>query len=311
MNTSRQFNLVDRFLSSNYPIDRLTIDFSDNANVHDCAVYIRSQLRELKDRGLFVWIGTIFRYVKVASGELARALNTLLNPSVNQSKVSAEKVMDALYTSILEKCDREYNDFVYDGPIVMGAILRPLAWDVIPSPLLKSSVRYMLAELTPLQESRSRGKPLEAPNRSVAIFLNEQIVYWVEVCMRMEGYISISSFPEWAKLSVDLGFFSRLQKALHPKFGSSARNLFALLHKLGRHSKALVMIEESVRQLVAIHPTSCTSDFTRALESLFVSLHNLGRHSEALAVIEESVKLWRSRVSMYHPPILDTLRRSS
>ncbi|KAF8336619.1 uncharacterized protein EI90DRAFT_199095 [Cantharellus anzutake] len=191
----------------------------------------------------------------------------------------------------------------------MGAIpiaQRPLsvsAWDVIPSPLLKSSIQCMSAELAPLisgvesdkpirivhrsfrdflvdridpqsptqdlftvkdlelteglffkfssipHEALSEHvhyacrhpvyhltqvrKPLEAPNRSVGIFLNEQIVYWVEVCVRTEGYISISSFPEWAKLSVDwtakdvihilvevfsnvsgdLGFFSRLQEA--------------------------------------------------------------------------------------------------
>ncbi|KAF8340253.1 uncharacterized protein EI90DRAFT_2906472, partial [Cantharellus anzutake] len=79
--TSRQFDLVNRFLSPNYPIDRLTIDLSDETNMQDCAAYIRSQLQKLRKvhpdlrhnlqdedksvqeiseraNGLFIWIST-------------------------------------------------------------------------------------------------------------------------------------------------------------------------------------------------------------------------------------------------------------
>ncbi|KAF8333606.1 uncharacterized protein EI90DRAFT_3121949 [Cantharellus anzutake] len=47
--TSRQFDLVDRFISPNYPIDRLIINLSDDANTNDFVIYIQPQLPELKD----------------------------------------------------------------------------------------------------------------------------------------------------------------------------------------------------------------------------------------------------------------------
>ncbi|KAF8344097.1 uncharacterized protein EI90DRAFT_3149529 [Cantharellus anzutake] len=158
--TSRQFDLVNRYLSPNYPIDRLTIDLSDEANAQDCARFIRFQLQKLKmlhrdlqrnlqdedkmvqeiserANGLFIWISTIFRYMKTTNQNPMRTLKNL-------------------YTSILKKCAWEDEDFAHDYPIVMGAIFvaqQPLsitAWDSILLPFLKSSVRYALAELAPL-----------------------------------------------------------------------------------------------------------------------------------------------------------------
>ncbi|KAF8341374.1 uncharacterized protein EI90DRAFT_1728365 [Cantharellus anzutake] len=179
--TSRQFKPVDRFLSPHLPINHLTIDLSDDANVQDCATYIRSELQKLKDchpdvrdklqdeqemvreileraGGLFIWISTLFRYMRMASNDPMRTLERLLNAGAKGSAVSAEGMMDYLYTSILKKCDWEDGDFAHDYPVVMGAIFvaqQPLstaAWDVILSPFLKSSVRYTLAELAPLLE---------------------------------------------------------------------------------------------------------------------------------------------------------------
>ena len=43
--------------------------------------------------------------------------------------------------------------------------------------------------------------PSEELEVSVRRFIDGQIVSWIELCVRMEGYISISSFPEWAKVS--------------------------------------------------------------------------------------------------------------
>ncbi|KAF8344301.1 uncharacterized protein EI90DRAFT_3029142 [Cantharellus anzutake] len=177
--TSRQFDLVNRYLSPDYPIDRLRIDLSDEANVQDCAIYIHFQLQKLKKvhrdlrrnlqdedkmvqeiseraNGLFIWISTIFRYMKMANKDPMGTLETLLDIGAKRPEVPAEKMMDDLYTSSLKKCAWEDEEFAHDYPIVMGAIFvaqQPLsitAWDVILSPFLNSSVQYALAELAPL-----------------------------------------------------------------------------------------------------------------------------------------------------------------
>ncbi|KAF8344218.1 uncharacterized protein EI90DRAFT_57740 [Cantharellus anzutake] len=177
--TSRQYDLVNRYLSPDYPIDRLTIDLLDGANVQDCARFIRFQLQKLKRlhrdlqcnlqdedkmvqeiseraNGLFIWISTIFRYMKMTNQDPMRTLKSLLDTGAKRPEVPAEKMMEDLYTSILKKCAWEDEIFAHDYPIVMGAIFiaqHPLsitAWDAILFPFLKSSVRYALAELAPL-----------------------------------------------------------------------------------------------------------------------------------------------------------------
>ncbi|KAF8332032.1 uncharacterized protein EI90DRAFT_3123113 [Cantharellus anzutake] len=175
--TSRQTYLVDRLLSPNFPIDRFGIDILDNANKQDCSVYIRAQLRCLKNDhlgqgdefdedllvqnmsekagGLFIWISTVFRYVRLAK-KPRKTLDRLLNTGASRSTGSPEGVMGTLYTAILDKCDWEDEDFVHDYHIVMGAILiaeQPLStatWDAILSPILNSSIRDTLVELAPL-----------------------------------------------------------------------------------------------------------------------------------------------------------------
>ncbi|KAF8336592.1 uncharacterized protein EI90DRAFT_195426 [Cantharellus anzutake] len=422
--TSRQFDLVDRFLSPNYPIDRLTIDLSDDANMHDCSIYIRSQLHELKDvhpgledgigeedalvqsireraSGLFIWISTVFDYMKVSGSDAAKMLKKLLDEDLNRSKASAEEMMDRLYASILEKCNWKDDDFVHDYPIVMGAILiaqKPpsvTAWGAILSPLLESDIRYTLAQLAPLvsgvrdpdkpirilhqsvrdfltgrvnpqspilgrfgvdarrendrvalrcieilnkdlptmkdlgliedlskkaklppipQEVLSEHvhyacrhfvhhlsqfqEPLEAPNGPIHAFLNEQMSRWVEVCVRTERYISISLFPEWAKLNVD-----RTSEEVIHELVKVLRNVRRNLAFFLRLQEAYEMASDSValcRCLVSADPEFYTPDLAQALGSLDASLTNLGQHSEALLVNEESVKLWRELVAT-HP----------
>ncbi|KAF8336655.1 uncharacterized protein EI90DRAFT_3119897 [Cantharellus anzutake] len=399
--TSRQFDLVDRFLSPNYPIDRLTIDLSDDANMHDCAIYIRSQLHELKDvhPGLEDGIGE--EDTLVSGSDAMKMLKKLLDEDLNRPKASAEEVMDRLYASILEKCNWKDDDFVHDYPIVMGAILiaqKPLsvtAWDAILSPLLESGIRYTLAQLAPLVSGVGDAKrpirilhqsfrdfitdrvnpqspilgrfgvdarrendrvalrcieilntelpsmkdlgliedlsekaklppipqevpsehvhyacrhfvhhlsqlqePLEAAKDPIHAFLNEQILRWVEVCVRTEGYISISLFPEWAKLNVDRASKEVIHK-LVKVFLDMARNLAFFL----RFQEAYELASDSVALchcLVSTDSESYTPDLARALGNLFVSLNKVGRHSEALTVIEESVQLWRELVTA-HP----------
>ncbi|KAF8334736.1 uncharacterized protein EI90DRAFT_3121187 [Cantharellus anzutake] len=174
--TSRQFDRVERFLPLKSPIDRVSIDLLDDTNVQDCDTYIRMQLNKLKHvhpslndelkeeemlvqgilkraGGLFIWISTIFHYMRMTSGAPMRTLERLLDTG---AKTQAEEMMDSLYMNILEKWDWKDGDFVHDYPVVMGAILfaqQPLsvkAWDAILSPVLKSSIYSTLAQLAPL-----------------------------------------------------------------------------------------------------------------------------------------------------------------
>ncbi|KAF8320993.1 uncharacterized protein EI90DRAFT_2588826 [Cantharellus anzutake] len=402
--TSRQFDLVNRYLSPNCPIHRLTIDLSDGANLRDCTTYIHSQLQVLKKvhpdvrhnlqdedkkvqeiseqaNGLFVWISTIFRYMRMANKNPMKTLEGLLDTGAKRSKVPAEGMMDRLYTSILKKCDWEDEEFAYDYPIVMGAIFvaqQPLsvaAWDAILSPFLKSSVQYVLAELAPLlsvvgdhhvpvrilhqsfrvfiidridprsinpscgpdlssveglglienlskkdempripREELSEHfhyacrhivhhlsgvqEPEEGLAVSVAVFLTQEATRWVEVCVRMEGYISISSLPKWAKSAVEHRSKDAI-RALANELIQLVENLFFF----SRFHEAYEAANDSVvfcRDLVSLDPGTYTSDLTESLNNLYCTLSNLGRHSEALPFIEESVRLCRQLVTV-HP----------
>ncbi|KAF8335930.1 uncharacterized protein EI90DRAFT_3120176 [Cantharellus anzutake] len=420
--TSRQFDLVNRSLSPDYPINRLTIDLSDETNVQDCSTYISFQLQKLKKlhpelrdnlqdedkkvqeileraNGLFIWVSTIFLYMETNSNDPMRTLGRLLDTGTKRSRVPAEGMMDRLYTTILKRCNWEDEDFAHDYPIVMGAIVaaqQPLsvtAWDVILSPLLDSSVRYALAELAPLLSGvedphipirilhhsfrdfivdridlRSIGpgctlvdlrienvgialrcaeilnqdlcsvsglglienlsrrdemprippeelsehfryacrhivhhlrgvqEPSEELNRSVGMFLSQQATRWVEVCVRMEGYISISSLPEWVKLSVDHSSKDAVDTLANVLADLSSNLIF-----LSRFQEAADAVNDSVvlcRYLFSVDSVSYTPHLSLSLNELYVALSKLGRHSEALPFIEESVKLRRDLVAV-------------
>ncbi|KAF8339131.1 uncharacterized protein EI90DRAFT_3248751 [Cantharellus anzutake] len=422
--TSRHTDLVRRSLSPQFPISRLAIDLSDDTNVQDCATYIRFELQKLKNwhpdlrhnlqdegktvqeileraGGLFIWISTIFRYMKTANKDPMRTLEGLLNTGTKRSKVPAEGMMDRLYTSILKKCDWEDEDFAHDYPIVMGAIFvaqRPLsitAWDAILSPFLKSPVRYSLAELAPLlsgvedshfpvrilhqsfrdfivdridppsinprcilvdvamenarvalrctqilnqdlcsvkglglienlsetdelplipsEESSEHShyacryivhhlsgvqEPSQELDESVGVFLSEQATHWVEACVRMEGYISISLLPEWAKLAV-----GHRSKGAVRALASMLVQLVRNLKFFARFQEAYEAASDSVvlcRYLVSVDSGSYSLYLAASLGALYLALSKLGRHSEALPFIEESVNLYRQLVAV-HP----------
>ncbi|KAF8311319.1 uncharacterized protein EI90DRAFT_3097554 [Cantharellus anzutake] len=421
--TSRQFGLLGPCLSNYSVIDRLSINLSDDANVRDCDIYIRMQLRELKNMhphlkgelddedklvqdmlgragGLFIWISTVFRYMQHTRRPPMRMLEELLDTGANRSKAPAEGEMDRLYTRVLEKCDWGNNDFMHDYPIVMGAILiaqQPLsvaAWDAILSPHLRSPVHYTLEELSPLvsgvgdshipirvlhqsfrdfltervgpqsptlhrfavdvrrenanvalrcidilnkdlssveslgliEEGLSKEaqlppiaegtlseqlyyacryivhhlnqvqEPLEVLNGSFHAFLNQQVVHWVEVCVRTGGYISISSFPEWAKLSVDQTSKEVIQM-LVKVFGNVHSNLAFFL----RFQEAYELANDAVglcRCLVSADSDSYTTNLARSLGYLGVSFSRLGWHPESFSANEESVELFRKVVAI-------------
>ncbi|KAF8327560.1 uncharacterized protein EI90DRAFT_1766464 [Cantharellus anzutake] len=420
--TSRQFDLVNRYLSPDYPIDRLTIDLLDEANVQDCARFIRFQLQRLKKlhpdlrhrlhdedkmvqeiseraNGLFTWISTIFRYMKLAKKNPMRTLESLLDTGAKRPEVPAEKMMDDLYTSILKKCAWEDEDFAHDYPIVIGAIFvaqQPLsmtAWDTILLPFLQSSVRYVLAELAPLLSgvedhytpvrilhqsfrdfivnrinsqtisphcrpvtvgienarvalrcieilnqdlcsveglglienvSEKDEMPPIPPNElsehfhyacchiihhlsgvqeptqqlagSVAVFLSQEATCWMEVCVRMETYVSISLLPEWAKLAVvhrskdAVGTLTNVLTRLHWNLGFFSR--FQEAYEAANDSVALC------RYLFSVDSSSYAPHLAESLNSLYSALYKLGRHSEALPFAEESVKLRRQLVAI-------------
>ncbi|KAF8339122.1 uncharacterized protein EI90DRAFT_2463744 [Cantharellus anzutake] len=422
--TSRHTDLVRRSFSPQFPISRLAIDLSDDTNVQDCATYIRFELQKLKNwhpdlrhnlqdedktvqeileraSGLFIWISTIFRYMKTANKDPMRTLEGLLNTGTKRSTVPAEGMMDRLYTSILKKCDWEDEDFAHDYPIVMGAIFvaqRPLsitAWDAILSPFLKSPVRYSLAELAPLlsgvedyhfpvrilhqsfrnfivdrivppsisprcipvdvgmenarvalrcteilnqdlcsvkglglienlsekdelpliplEESSEHShyacryivhhlsgvqEPSPELDESVGLFLSEQATRWVEACVRMEGYISISLLPEWAKLAV-----GHRSKGVVHMLASMLVQLVRNLKFFSRFQEAYEAATDSVvlcRYLVSVDSGSYSPDSATSLNNLYLAFSKLGRHSEALSFIEESVSLYRQLVAV-HP----------
>ncbi|KAF8322320.1 uncharacterized protein EI90DRAFT_3078182 [Cantharellus anzutake] len=431
--TSRQFDLVNRYLSPDYPFNRLSIDLSDEANVQDCAKYIRFQLQKLKKvhrdlrrhlqdedkmvqeiseraNGLFIWISTIFRYMKMANKDPMKTLESLLDTGAKRPEIPAEKMMEDLYTSILKKCAWEDEDFAHDYPIVMGAIFvaqQPLsitAWDAILSPFLRSpeSVRYALAELAPLlsgvedshipvrvlhqsfrdfivdridpQTISSRctlvalgvenarvalrcteilnkdlhsvkglgqienlSKEDEMPRISpkevsehfhyacryiihhlggvqerseelagpVSMFLSEVVTRWVEVCVRMENYVSISLLPEWAKLAVDHRAVSTLANVLS--------KLPWNLKFFSRFQEAYEAANDSVvlcRYLFSVDTRYYTPHLAKSLNSLYVALYRLGQHSEALPFIEESVKLHRQLVAVNPGSYIPDLAKS-
>ncbi|KAF8344204.1 uncharacterized protein EI90DRAFT_3114957 [Cantharellus anzutake] len=418
--TSRHVDLVNRSLSRHFPIDHLTIDLLDDTNMHDCAAYIRFQLQELKnwhpnlahklqnedsavqeilDRagGLFIWISTIFRYMKKPRKDPMRTLSNLLDTGTERSKVPTEKMMDDLYTRILKKFDWEDEDFAHDYPIVMGAIFvarQPLsvtAWDAILSPSLNSSVQYALAELAPLlsgvedshipvrilhQSFRDfivnrinpqtisshctpvavgvenarvalrctkilneglcsvKGlgqienltekdempcippkelsehfryacrhivhhlsevrEPSEELSGSIGMFLSQEATRWVEVCVRMECYVSILLLPEWAKLAVDHSAVWALANVL--------TQLSSNLVFFSRFQEAYEAANDSVvlcRYLFSVDSSSHTPHLAESLSSLYRALHKLGRNLEALSSVEESAKLYRQLVAIH------------
>ncbi|KAF8341378.1 uncharacterized protein EI90DRAFT_3116526 [Cantharellus anzutake] len=418
--TSRQSDIVNHFLSSHLPIDRLTINLSDDGNVRDCAMYIRSELQalmschpnirlqdeertvqEISERagGLFIWISTIFRYMKMTNNDPMRTLEKLLGADADGSVGSAEETMDCLYTSILKKCDWEDENFVHDYPIVMGAIfaaqqpLSTVAWDAILSPFLRSSVRYMLSELAPLLEGvedphipirilhqsfrdfildrihprsislrcspvyvkmgnarialrctqilnqdlcsiASLGLiknlsaqdelpqispeelsehlhyaccyiiyhlsgvqvPSQALHESVHMFLSHHASRWVEVCVRMEGYINISTLPEWAKLAVDQKSKTAMRMLANVLIPiQSNLDFFSRFHEAYEAANDLVVL---CRYLVSVDSQTYNPELARSLNTLYLAIFRLGRHSEALPFIEESVKLHRQLVAV-------------
>lgn len=146
--TARPTRNVELFLSGKSHIRQLEIDIHSTENLMDIAAYVDLQLqgnvmprlelgaldeemvRKLKNlaEGLFIWIATVFAYLRTAYTPRAK-LEALLRKSEGCADI--DKKMDALYTAILNNCGVwDDTHFCDDYQLVMGSIMaakRPLS----------------------------------------------------------------------------------------------------------------------------------------------------------------------------------------
>src|SRR5258708_3157174 len=193
--------VVDDYFPSSSSIHHMRIELSDPMNLQDCKAYIHSQvLKELprvttsnclpdfKQKlvmhagGLFVWVRIMMEYLR-KSIDPVNALEYLLDMDVSREKLSPEEKLDALYNAILSKCNWEDPIFKHDYPIVMGAIvtakspLSTTACDTLLSPLLRTSLGNIIAELHPLLSGTDQhSTPIQLLHQSFRDYLTRRDV---------------------------------------------------------------------------------------------------------------------------------------
>ncbi|KAF7982529.1 hypothetical protein HWV62_28150 [Athelia sp. TMB] len=149
--TSRPTSDIERIFSNKYHIISQKIDIDSADNWQDITFYVHAQLRNealrlkmgplwpdealIRDLitragGLFIWIATIFSYLRSAYNPKAK-LSALLSNSIPRGLPDVNEKMDALYTAILDSCGAWSDaDFLRDYHLIMGAIMgakRPLS----------------------------------------------------------------------------------------------------------------------------------------------------------------------------------------
>ncbi|KAF7980619.1 hypothetical protein HWV62_37406 [Athelia sp. TMB] len=153
--TSRPTWNIDTIFSRQQHILSRRIDVDSSQNREDIAAYINAQARDasiasqmgptwpeeavIRDLeslagGLFIWIATIFAYLRSAYKPMNK-LRAIMSKSDPQGLLDPNKKMDALYTAILEDCgDWQDQEFCDDYAILMGAIMaakRPLSLEAL------------------------------------------------------------------------------------------------------------------------------------------------------------------------------------
>ncbi|KZP14725.1 TPR-like protein [Athelia psychrophila] len=149
--TSRPTRDIVDYLSKQSHIASHAIDIASVENGQDIEAYIDHQLRDpilhkrmgsrdstealVRDLtnlagGLFIWIVTVFRYLRNADNPEGK-LRALLAKTGTPGRLDPSKIMDALYTVILELCgDWQDPEFCEGYRMLMGAIVaakRPLS----------------------------------------------------------------------------------------------------------------------------------------------------------------------------------------
>ncbi|KAF7979005.1 hypothetical protein HWV62_43965 [Athelia sp. TMB] len=149
--TSRPTKVIEQYLSGKSHATSHLLDIDSHENRQDIAAYVDSQLlddtiwsqmgtpwpdeeliRDLKimAEGLFLWIATVFGYLRNAHKPRAK-LRALLSKSHPQGELEPTKKIDKLYAAILEVSgDWDDIDFCEDYALFMGAVMavkRPLS----------------------------------------------------------------------------------------------------------------------------------------------------------------------------------------
>ncbi|KAF7965937.1 hypothetical protein HWV62_40774 [Athelia sp. TMB] len=153
--TTRPTMIVERFLSASDHISFHIFDINSPENRQDIAAYVNFMAldAEISSRmgpswpdealiheltimaeGLFIWIATVFAYLRTAHKPRAK-LHAVLKKSLAQGRLEPTKKIDDLYAAILEVCgDWGDTDFCEDYAVFMGAIMavkRPLSLAVL------------------------------------------------------------------------------------------------------------------------------------------------------------------------------------
>ncbi|KAF7982528.1 hypothetical protein HWV62_28148 [Athelia sp. TMB] len=142
--TSRPTSSIKQSLSRKPHVHWCPLDINSPENRVDIAAYVDTQLREsiisskmgpagldevlvrnlkLMAEGLFIWIATIFGYLRSAYSPKEKLI-ALLSNSSPQGLMDADKKMDVLYAAILNDCGSwDEEEFRRDYGLVMGAIM--------------------------------------------------------------------------------------------------------------------------------------------------------------------------------------------
>ncbi|KAF7982534.1 hypothetical protein HWV62_28160 [Athelia sp. TMB] len=152
--TSRPTGSIHRCLSRKSYVKRCSIDINSPESLRDIAAYVDAQLQDdqllfqigssaqdqllinelkIKAEGLFIWIATVFSYLRTVYNPKAKLLALLSKFTENIS--GADKRMDTLYAAVLDSCaDWEDTHFIINYQLIMGAIMaveRPLSLVVL------------------------------------------------------------------------------------------------------------------------------------------------------------------------------------
>ncbi|KAF7982370.1 hypothetical protein HWV62_29114 [Athelia sp. TMB] len=148
--TSRPTRVIEQFLSRKEHVESIHVDINSLENCQDISAYVDAMLQDdticsqmgspwpdealicdlkMMAGGLFIWIATVFAYLRSAHRPRAK-LRALLSKSHPQGPLEPTKKIDNLYVAILEVCgDWDDADFREDYAMFMGAIMavkRPL-----------------------------------------------------------------------------------------------------------------------------------------------------------------------------------------
>ncbi|KZP14714.1 TPR-like protein [Athelia psychrophila] len=324
--TSRPTRDIIDYLSKKSHIVSHVIDIASVESGLDIEAYIGHQLRDeilhkrmgsphstkvlIRDltnlaEGLFIWIVTVFRYLRNADNPEGK-LRALLSKTATPGRLDPSKIMDALYTVILEICgDWQDPEFCEGYRMLMGAIMsakRPLSLAALRAlhggTLMLSPGIFGVSEqlLYCCEYWSDHVSDVDEPDAAIAKavqgFLLRHNIMWIEIVSSMSVFRG--SLAVWRWLQV------RAPEFKDQSDESQASILLSLSRRFkyaGRLEEALLASQDTVdlgRALVAEQPAAFNSHLASFLNELSMHLSALGLHDEALAANEEALDLYRA-----------------